>query len=211
MTPFRSEKNTGWEGAFRVPFMIRWPGRIKAGSVSNQIMSNLDWMPTFLAAAGEPDVKEKLLKGHSAAGKTFKVHLDGYNFLPYLTGEAAKGPREEFFYFSDDGDLLALRYDNWKVVFAQQRSPGTLALWGEPFVHTRIPWLYNLRTDPYERATVTSNTYWDWYIDHVFLLVPAQRFVGKFLTTFKEYPPRQKAASFTIDQVMERLQAPPSR
>jgi arylsulfatase len=206
MTPFRSEKNTGWEGAFRVPFMVRWPGHIKPGAVSNEIMSNLDWMPTLLAAAGEPDVKEKLLKGHTAAGKTFKVHLDGYNFLPYLTGEAAKGPRQEFFYFSDDGDLLALRYDNWKVVFAQQRSPGTLALWGEPFVHTRIPWLFNLKTDPYEKATITSNTYWDWYMDHVYLLLPAQDYVARFLATFKEYPPRQKPASFTIDQVMEMLQ-----
>jgi arylsulfatase len=206
MTPFRSEKNTGWEGAFRVPFMVRWPGHINPGAVSNEIMSNLDWMPTLLAAAGEPDVKEKLLKGHTAAGKTFKVHLDGYNFLPYLTGEAAKGPRQEFFYFSDDGDLLALRYDNWKIVFAQQRSPGTLALWGEPFVHTRLPWLFNLKTDPYEKATITSNTYWDWYMDHVYLLLPAQDYVAKFLATFKEYPPRQKPASFTIDQVLEMLQ-----
>jgi len=211
MTPFRSEKNTGWEGAFRVPCMIRWPGKIKAGSVSNAIMSNMDWLPTLLAAVGEPDVKEKLLKGHQAAGKSFKVHLDGYNFLPYLTGETDEGPRQEFFYFSDDGDLLALRYDNWKVVFAQQRWPGTLAIWGEPFVKTRIPWLFNLRTDPYEKSTVTSNTYWDWYLDHAFLLLPAQDYVSKFLATFKEFPPRQKAASFTIDQVMELLETPPSQ
>ncbi len=209
MTPFRNEKNTGWEGAFRVPFMVRWPGTIKPGTVSNEIMANLDWLPTLLAAAGEPDIKEKLLKGHTAAGKSFKVHLDGYNFLPYLTAQAKEGPRKEFFYFSDDGDLLALRYDNWKVHFAQQRTAGTLALWGEPFVHTRLPWLFNLRTDPYEKATVTSNTYWDWYIDHVFLLLPAQQYVGRFLATFKEFPPRQKAASFTIDQVMQKLQTPP--
>uniref|UniRef100_UPI0030D9BD2F hypothetical protein n=1 Tax=Cyanothece sp. BG0011 TaxID=2082950 RepID=UPI0030D9BD2F len=132
-------------------------------------------------------------------GKNYKVHLDGYNFLPYLTGETEESPRDEYFYFSDDGDLLALRYDNWKVHFAQQRKEGTLALWGEPFVATRIPWLYNLRTDPYEKATLTSNTYWDWYLDHAYLLLPAQGYVGQFLETFKEYPPRQEAASFTID------------
>ena len=211
MTPFRSEKNSNWEGAYRVPAMVRWPGHIKPGTVSNDIISHLDWAPTLLAVAGVPDVKDKLLKGYKAGNKSFKVHLDGYNVLPYLTGQEPKSPREEFFYFSDDGDLTGLRYDNWKVVFAQQRSPGTLALWGEPFVKTRIPWLYNLRTDPYEKATVTSNTYWDWYIDHVFLLTPAQRYVGQFLATFKEYPPRQKAASFTIDQVMEQLQAPASK
>ncbi len=210
MTPFRSEKNSNWEGAYRVPAMVRWPGKIKPGTVSNDVMAHLDWMPTLLAAAGVPDVKEKLLTGYKVGGTSYKVHLDGYNCLPYLTGQEAKSPRQEFFYFSDDGDLTALRYDNWKVVFAQQRSPGTLALWGEPFVHTRIPWLYNLRMDPYERATVTSNTYWDWYLDHVFLLLPAQGFVGQFLATFKEFPPRQKAASFTIDQVMQSLQRPPA-
>jgi arylsulfatase len=209
MTPFRNEKNSNWEGAYRVPAMVRWPGKIKPGTISNDIMSHMDWMPTLLAAAEVTDIKEKLLKGHEAGKKKFKVHLDGYNFLPYLTGKEMKGPREEFFYFSDDGDLTGLRYDNWKVVFAQQRATGTLAIWGEPFVKTRIPWLFNLRTDPYERASITSNTYWDWYINHVFLLVPAQAYVGKFLKTFQEFPPRQKAASFTIDQVMEQL-APPT-
>jgi arylsulfatase A-like enzyme len=137
------------------------------------------------------------------------VHLDGYNWLPYLTGETTESPRESYFYFSDDGDLLAMRYDNWKVHFAQQRDPGTLELWGEPFVKTRMPWLYNLRTDPYEKASITSNTYWDWYIDHIFLLVPAQGLVGDFLATFKDYPPRQKAASFTIDDALEMLQTTP--
>ena len=210
MTPFRSEKNSNWEGAYRVPAMVRWPGHIKPGSVSNDIVSHMDWAPTLLAAAGVPDIKEKLLKGYKAGKMTYKVHLDGYNLLPYLTGQEPKSPREEFFYFSDDGDLTGLRYDNWKLVFAQQRSPGTMALWGEPFVQTRIPWLYNLRTDPYEKATVTSNTYWDWYLDHVFLLTPAQQYVGQFLATFKEFPPRQKAASFTIDQVLEQLQTPPT-
>jgi len=208
MTPFRNEKNSNWEGAYRVPAMVRWPGKIKAGSVSNEIVSHMDWLPTFLAMAGEPDIKENLKKGHTAGEKTFKVHLDGYNLLPYLTGNEKTGPRKEFFYFSDDGDLVAVRYDNWKAVFAQQRAPGTMLVWGEPFVKTRIPWLFNLRTDPYERATITSNTYWDWYFDHVYLLVPLQTYVGQFLATFKEFPPRQKAASFTIDQVMEQLAQP---
>jgi len=210
-TPFRSEKNTNWEGAYRVPAMVRWPGKIKPGTVSNDVVSHLDWAPTLLAAAGVPDIKEKLLKGYKAGAKTYKVHLDGYNLVPYLTGQVPKSPRQEFFYFSDDGDLTGLRYDNWKVVFAQQRGAGTLAVWGEPFVKTRIPWLYNLRTDPYERATVTSNTYWDWYLDHAYLLLPAADYVGRFLQTFKEYPPRQKAASFTIDQVLDQLKAPPSQ
>ncbi len=207
MTPFHGEKNSNWEGAYRVPAMVRWPGKIKAGSISNDIMSHMDWMPTFLAAAGEPDIKEKSKKGYKVDGTKYKVHLDGYNFLPYLTGKEQKSPREEFFYFSDDGDLQALRYDNWKVVFAQQRAPGTMLVWGEPLVNTRIPWLFNLRTDPYERAATTSNTYWDWWMDHAFLLVPAQSYVEEFLSTFKEFPPRQKAASFTLDQVLEKLQA----
>ncbi|MBW1970633.1 MAG: arylsulfatase [Deltaproteobacteria bacterium] len=208
MTPFRNEKNSNWEGAYRVPAMARWPGKIKPGTISNDIMSHLDWMPTLMAAAGDLDIKEKLKKGLKVGKKTFKVHLDGYNFLPYLTGQEKKSPREEFFYFSDDGDLTALRFDNWKVVFAQQRAPGTMLVWGEPYVQTRIPWLYNLRTDPYERASITSNTYWDWWLDHAFLLVPAQEYVGKFLETFKEFPPRQKAASFTIDQILEQLVPP---
>ncbi len=206
MTPFHGEKNSNWEGAYRVPAMVRWPGKVKAGSISNDIMSHMDWMPTFLAAVGEPDIKEKLKKGYKADDTKYKVHLDGYNFLPYLTGKEQKSPREEFFYFSDDGDLQALRYDNWKVVFAQQRAPGTMLVWSEPLVNTRIPWLFNLRTDPYERAAATSNTYWDWFLDHAFLLVPAQSYVSKFLGTFEEFPPRQKAASFTLDKVLDQLQ-----
>ncbi len=205
MTPFRNEKNSNWEGAYRVPAMVRWPGQIKPGSVSNEMVSHLDWLPTFLAMAGDADIKDKLLKGHQAGAKTFKVHLDGYNQVPYLTGQRPDSARKEFFYFSDDGDLVALRYDNWKAVFAQQRAEGTMLVWSEPFVRTRLPWLFNLRTDPYEHATITSNTYWDWYFDHVYLLVPMQTYVGQFLQTFKEYPPRQKAASFTVDQVMEKL------
>ena len=208
MTPFRNEKNSNWEGAYRVPAMVRWPGKIEPGSVSNEIMSHLDWMPTLLAAVGDTGVKEELLGGLQAGNKNFKVHLDGYNFLPFLTGQTDNGPRKEFFYFSDDGDLTGLRYDNWKIVFAQQRSEGTLNIWSEPYTFTRMPWLFNLRTDPYERATITSNTYWDWYLDRVFLLLPASAYVGKFLETFKDYPPRQEAASFTIDKVMEQLVPP---
>jgi arylsulfatase len=207
MTPFRSEKNTNWEGAFRVPELIRWPGKIEAGSVSNEIVAHLDWLPTLAAAAGDANVKEKLLAGHKVGEKTFRVHLDGYNLLPYLTGEEDRSPRQSFFYFSDDGDLVAMRYDNWKLQFMQQRLPGTLAVWTEPFVATRAPSLFNLRTDPYERADLTSNTYWDWYLDRAFLVVPAQAIVGEFLSTFLEYPPRQKAASFTIDQAVAKLEA----
>ena len=204
-TPFRSEKNTNWEGAYRVPCLMRWPGKIPAGLISNQIVSHLDWLPTLVAAAGDSDIKEKLLTGHQAGSKTFKVHLDGYNFLPVIMGETDKTPRKEFFYFNDDGDLVALRYDNWKFVFLEQRCPGTLQVWMEPFVELRIPKIFNLRTDPYEFADITSNTYYDWILDHSYLLVPAQMLVGEFLATFKDYPPRQKAASFSIDQVMDKL------
>ena len=167
----------------------------------------MDWMPTFLAAAGEPDVKEKLLKGYKAADRNFKVHLDGYNILPMLTGEAEESPRKEIFYFSDDGDLTALRYDDWKLIFMEQKAQGTFRVWMEPFVPLRVPLIENLRRDPYERASITSNTYYDWLLDRAFLLVPAQAYVGNFLATFKEYPPRQKAASFSLDQVMEKMQS----
>ncbi len=207
MTPFRNEKNSNWEGAYRVPAMVRWPGKIKPGSVSNEIVSHMDWLPTFLAVAGEPDIVEKCKKGHKAGKKTFKVHLDGYNLLPYLTGQETKSPRISYFYFSDDGDLTGLRYDHWKLVFMEQRARGTLAIWAEPFVPLRVPKIFNLRTDPFERADVTSNTYYDWLLDHAFLCVPAQKYVGDFLATFAEFPPRQKAASFSVDQVMAKLEA----
>jgi len=205
MTPFRNEKNSNWEGAYRVPAMIRWPGKIKPGTVSNDMMSHLDWAPTLLAAAGVPDIKEQLLKGYKIGNTTYKVHLDGYNFVPYLTGQEKKGPRTEFFYFNDEGGLTALRYDNWKLIFAEQRAPGTMRVWAEPFTELRVPLMFNLRTDPYERAQITSNTYYDWLLDHAFLLVPAQAYVGNFLTTFKDFPPSQKPASFSIDQVMQKL------
>ena len=205
MTPFRSEKNTNWEGAFRVPMVVRWPGKIPAGVVSNEIVQHHDWLPTFLAMAGEPDIVEKCKKGHQAAGKTFRLHIDGYNLLPYLTGEVKKSPRQGFVYFDDDGNLVALRFDNWKVVFMEQRSRGTLALWAEPFVTLRVPKLFNLRTDPFERADITSNTYYDWVVDHVPQILAAQAIVVPFLQTFKDFPPRQKAASFTIDQALAKM------
>ncbi len=208
-TPFRGEKNTNWEGGWRVPAMVRWPGRIEAGSVSNEIMHHMDWLPTFVAAAGEPKIKEKLEQGGvEAIGRSYRVHLDGYNALPYLTGKEEKGPRKEIFYFSDDGDLTALRYQDWKLVFMEQQTVGTFRVWMEPFVPLRMPLLFNLRRDPYERATVTSNTYYDWLLDRVYLMVPAQTYVAEFLATFKEFPPRQKAASFSLDQVIEKMSAP---
>jgi len=207
MTPFRSEKNTNWEGAFRVPEMIRWPGKIRAGVVSNEIVQHHDWLPTFVAAAGDPEIVDKLRAGQTIGERTYKVHIDGYNLLPYLTGGADKSPRQGFVYFSDDGDLLALRYDNFKVVFMEQRTPGTLQVWAEPFVTLRVPKMFNLRTDPYERADATSNTYWDWLLDHAFIAYAAQALIAQFLATFAEFPPRQKAASFTIDQALEKLEA----
>jgi arylsulfatase A-like enzyme len=206
-TPFRSEKNTCWEGAFRVPQMIRWPGKIPAGVVSNEIVQHHDWLPTFLAAAGEPDIVEKLKGGHEAGDKEFKVHIDGYNLLPYLTGEVDESPRRGMVYFSDDGDVLAIRADNWKLVFLEQRCPGTLQVWAEPFTRLRVPKMFNLRIDPYERADITSNSYWQWMIERVFLLIYGQALATRFLDTFREFPPRQKAASFTIDQAVESLNA----
>ena len=162
-------------------------------------------LPTLLAIGGDPDVKDKLAKGYKVGEMTYKVHLDGDTLVPYLTGQVAKSPRESFIYINDDQQLTGLRYDNWKLVFMEQRTPGTLAIWANPFVSLRVPKIFNLRTDPYERADITSNTYYDWLLDHAFQLVPAQAYVGQFLMTFKEYPQRQKAASFNMDEVMEKL------
>jgi arylsulfatase A-like enzyme len=207
MTPFRNEKNSNWEGAFRVPCVMRWPGKISAGVVTNDIGSHLDMLPTLLAVAGESDIKEKLLQGHEATGHTYKVHLDGHDLVPFLTVEGERSPRQGFFYFSDDGDLVALRFDNWKAVFMEQRATGTLQIWAEPFVPLRVPKLYNLRTDPFERADITSNTYYDWFLDRAYLTLASTSVVSEFLATFKDFPPRQKAPSFTIDQAMEKLEA----
>ena len=211
MTPFRGEKNTNWEGGWRVPAMVRWPGHIEAGVISNDIMHHMDWLPTFLAIAGNDDIKQELLDGEAEAiGRQYKVHLDGYNFLPYLTGESDEAPRHEIFYFSDDGDLTALRFNDWKLIFMEQRAVGTLAVWANPFTPLRVPLIFNLRRDPYERANLTSNTYYDWVLDHAFMLVPAQAYVAEFMSTFEEYPPRMKAASFSLDKVMDALQSPPA-
>ena len=206
ISPFRGEKNTNWEGGYRVPAMVRWPGKIKAGSVSNEIMSHLDWLPTFLAAAGDSNIKEEIKNGYKVGDKNFKLHLDGYNFLPFLTGNEEKGPRNEFFYFSDDGLLTGLRYKDWKVIFAEQRAHG-FDVWREPFVVLRTPHLVNLRRDPFERALTDSNNYQHWMIQRAFLLLPASNYVGEFLKTFKEFPIRQKPASFNLDDVMDKLES----
>jgi arylsulfatase len=203
-TPFRGEKNTTWEGGFRVPMMVKWPGKIEPGQVSSEIISMEDWMPTLLAVAGEPDIKTKLLNGHDAGGKTFNVHLDGYNMLPYFTGQVNEGPRKEMFYFTDDGQLSALRYGQWKVMFTEQRAHG-MEVWQEPYVTLRFPKLFNLRRDPFERADWESGAYETWRFERLYLLTPAAAYVGKFIGTFAQYPPRQKPGSFNLDRVLESL------
>jgi arylsulfatase len=205
MTPFRSEKNTNWEGAFRIPLLVRWPGKIKAGSVSNEIVQHHDWFPTFLAMAGEPNIHEKAMQGYPALGRTYKNHIDGYNLVPYLTGAVKESPRKGFVYISDDGDIIALRYDNWKVVFMEQRCHGTLQVWAEPFTRLRLPKFYNLRTDPYEFADVTSNTYYEWFIHHAYVMYAAQAIAAQFAATFKDFPPIQKPNTFTIDDAIKAM------
>ncbi len=206
-SPFQGEKNTNWEGGWRVPAMVRWPGEIEPGSVTNEIVHHMDWLPTFMAAAGEPDIKEELIEGGvQAIGREYNVHLDGYNILPLLRGETDESPRREIFYFSDTGDLTALRYGDWKAIFLLQERKETLEAWIEPWKQLRIQLIFNLRRDPYERAYFTSNTYYDWLIDRVFFLVPAQAYVADFIGTFEEFPPRQRPASFSVDQVLETLQ-----
>jgi arylsulfatase len=205
MTPFRGEKATTWEGGFRAPCLVKWPAKIKPGQVSNAIFSGEDWMPTFLAAAGEPDVKEKLLKGHSANGKNFKVHLDGYNQLPLLTGETTESARKEIFYFDDDGSLNAFRYGRWKMHFKIQENHG-FNVWQKKYTELRFPMLMDLYGDPYERAQHDSEDYNHWLADRMFLLVPAQAKIAEFLTTFKEFPQRQEVGSFSLDKVLEQMQ-----
>jgi len=207
-TPFRGEKNTNWEGGWRVPCAMRWPGVIKPGSVSNGVVHHMDMLPTFVAAAGKDDIKEDLLDGYtsSALGRDYKIHLDGYNLIEHLKDpDNVPSPRKEIFYFTDDGDLSALRYNDWKVIFMEQRIEATFEAWANPFTPLRVPLLFNLRRDPYERSQLTSNTFYDWQLDHAFMFVPAQAYVAEFLKTFKEYPPRAKAASFSLDQVMESM------
>ncbi|MGB6908896.1 MAG: arylsulfatase [Methyloceanibacter sp.] len=207
ITPFRSEKNTNWEGAYRVPMLIRWPGRIKPDEASNEIISVTDWLPTLLAAAGRPDIKETLLAGEKVGAETYKVHLDGYNLLPMLTGQGGDWPRKAFFYWNDDGQLVALRYDRWKLVFLEQRAK-QFGVWMEPFVSLRVPLVFDVRMDPFERAQHNSNTYYEWMEGVVqWAGAPAQAITGKMIASFKEFPPRQKPSSFNLDEVMSSLTA----
>ncbi len=205
ITPWRSEKNSNWEGAYRVPSFARWPGKFEAGKVLNGIVTHQEWLPTLLAAAGEPDIVEKLKQGYQAGDKNFKVHIDGFNIMPYLTGETDKSPRDWFFYTNDDGMVVALRMGDYKVVFCEQRAK-TLQLWAEPFVELRIPKIFNLRRDPFERADENSNTYWDWVLDHLFPIYIAQRLTAQQIQSFKEFPPRQKPESFNLDRVLAKMQ-----
>ncbi len=208
ITPFREEKNTNWEGAYRVPCFLRWPGKWKAGVTLNGIAALQDMLTTFLSAAGEPDIVAKCKAGHRAGDATFNVVLDGKDMNAYFAGEVATSPRDRFFYVNDDAELVALRVDDWKITFKEQRSH-QMALWAEPFVDLRIPRITNLRRDPFERALEGSNSYWEWFLDHVFMLVPAQAVVAEALKEFAEFPPRQKPASFNLDRVMEKLAETP--
>jgi arylsulfatase A-like enzyme len=204
-TPFRSEKNTNWEGAYRVPAFVRWPGHIEPGTVSNEIISGLDWFPTLLAAAGDANIKDRLLQGASIGNKTYKVHLDGFNQLDFLTGKSAKSAREEFAYFNDDAQLVGYRYQNWKLVFQEQSAPGGFPVWSDPFIQYRIPRLFNLRMDPYERAVNVSDQYYDWFVRNDFLVNQVMIKAINFLETFVPYPPSQLPASFSIDQVEKEI------
>jgi arylsulfatase A-like enzyme len=201
-SPFRGEKGTQWEGGFRVPCVIRWPGVIEPGTVLNDIVSHEDMLPTLLSAAGVPDVKEQLLKGMKVGDKTFKVHLDGYDQSAYFAGKT-EDPRKEFFYFGDDGNLAAMRYQQYKIVFQEQRGEGAEG-WQENYSTLRVPKVYNLRSDPFEAAD-HSIDYWHWRMDHMFILVPAQQYVGQFLYSFKDFPPSQKVGSFSLDQVLDLM------
>lgn len=203
-TPFRSQKDTNWEGAWRVPCFLRWPGKIKAGTVLNGIVNHQDMLPTLLAAAGDADVNEKLKQGYRVGDKTFRVHIDGFNLLPYLTGTAKESPRNYFFYVSDDGGVMALRVGDYKLVFEEQLA-FQMNVWAEPFKKLRIPHIFNLRRDPFERADFNSNTYWDWCVDHAPYLYLSQAVVQHQIENFIKYPPRQKAASFNLDSVMAQL------
>jgi arylsulfatase len=204
MTPFRGEKNTGYEGGFRVPCLIRWPGVVEPGATINGMFSGEDWLPTLLAAAGAPDVKERLLEGHKVGETTYTVHLDGYDQRAMLAGKGTTA-RQEFFYFSDDGDLLALRYERIKIHFTVQRATG-IAVWREPFTTLRAPMFYDLEIDPFERGD-TGFGYDRWWYERAFIALPIQAIVGRFLASFVKFPPRQKPGSFTIDQVLAKMQS----
>jgi arylsulfatase len=203
-TPYRGQKDTNWEGGWRVPSFIRWPGKIKPGSVSNDIVCHQDMLPTLLAAAGDPQVSQKLLDGYKVGNTTYKVHIDGLNMLPYLTGEVPKSPREYFFYVSDDGGIMAIRMGDWKLTFEEQRA-NQLHVWQEPFIKLRLPNIVSLRRDPFERGQFNSNTYLDWLVDHAPMLYASQAIVAGQIQNYVKYPPRQKAASFNLDAVMAQL------
>jgi len=205
-TQFRSEKNSNWEGAYRVPAFVRWPGQSPAGTTLNGLVAHEDWMPTFLAAAGMPDVKERLMKGDTFAGRKYRAHPDGYNMLDYLSGKTKESPRKEFWYVNDDGQIVAARYQDWKVVFLENRGE-QFGVWREPFVELRVPLLFNLRRDPFEKAQHNSNTYNDWFLERVFVLVPIQQLAGQFLGTMKDYPPSQTAGAFNLSKVEEQIKA----
>jgi arylsulfatase len=202
-TPFRGEKATNWEGGFRVPTVMRWPGVIKPGTMYNDIFAHEDLLATFAAAGGDPDVVARCKQSCQAGNKTFKVHLDGYNLMPFFKGEVKESPRKEFLYWSDDGDLLALRINQWKISFKEQEHTG-LDVWQREFTNLRAPRIYNLRSDPFEQGT-TSFEYGKWMAERMFLIVPSQAVVGQWLASFKEYPIRQKPASFNLDEVMQKL------
>ena len=205
-TPFRSEKNSNWEGAYRVPAFVRWPGRFPAGTTLNGIVSHEDWLPTFATAAGAPDVKEKLLKGAEINGRRYKNHIDGYDMNDYLAGRVAESPRKEFWYVNDDGQIVAARYTDWKLVFLENRGEG-FGVWREPFVELRVPLLFNLRRDPFEKSQHNSNTYNDWFLDRAFVAVPLQAMAMKFLMTMKEFPPSQTPGSFNLSRIEEQLRS----
>jgi arylsulfatase len=205
-TPYRGEKATGFEGGFRVPTLIRWPGVIKPNTIYNGMFAHEDFLPTFAAAGGNPNLVAQCLKGCSLGGRSFKVHLDGNNLLPFFKGEVQESPRKEFLYWSDDGDLLAIRYNQWKVSFKEQEHTG-LDVWKREFTNLRAPNMYNLQADPFERGT-ESFEYPKWMADRMFMMVPAQALVAQWLQSFKEFPPRQKPASFNLDAVMQQMSAP---
>jgi arylsulfatase len=204
-TPFRSEKNSNWEGAYRVPAFVRWPGKFPAGKTLTGIVAHEDWLPTFAAAAGATDIKQQLLKGVDLNGHSYRNHLDGYNMLDYLSGAAKESPRHEFWYVNDDGQIVAARYDDWKVVFLENRGQG-FGVWREPFVELRAPLLFNLRRDPFEKAQHNATVYDDWWLDHAFVLVPIQQMAGEFLMTMKEFPPSQTPGAFNLSRIQEILE-----
>jgi len=203
-TVFRSQKDTNWEGGWRVPAFIRWPGKIKAGTVLNGIVAHQDMLPTLLAVAGDPDISQKLAKGYQAGAKTFRVHIDGHNLVPYLTGQTEESPRKAFFYMSDDGEVMAVRHGDWKFVVGEQRAQ-QMRVWMEPLTKLRVPLIFNLRRDPFERAQHNSNTYYDWIMYHAFKIYEMQAVVAEQIENFEKFPPRQKPASFNLDTVMRQL------